>query len=95
MGFPYTSVPILMRPDEGDDHVGGVLVVAAHLGRGEVQVTELLGHQLSAFGGTLFGAEEITNAVTTRGFVVEDVQERDPLPHEHPSRRIYLIARTS
>jgi SAM-dependent methyltransferase len=73
---------------------GGLLLIAAHLGEGEVFVDEFLGHHIEMVGGTLYGADELSQAVERQDYSVEDVRFRDPLPHEHQSKRIYLLART-
>jgi len=71
----------------------GLVVIAAHLGEGEVYVGELLGHRFESFGGTFFGRRELRDALVAESFVEEVERERSPLPHEHPSERIYVIAR--
>jgi ubiquinone/menaquinone biosynthesis C-methylase UbiE len=71
----------------------GLVVVAAHLGEGEVYVDELLGHAFEPMGGTFFRHEELTEALVSGSFIEEVSDERSALPHEHPSRRVYLIAR--
>ncbi len=69
------------------------MVIAAHLGHGTVTMDEFLGHAIEPMGGTFYGREELEQALEDRAFGVEEARERDPLPHEYPSRRIYLIAR--
>jgi ubiquinone/menaquinone biosynthesis C-methylase UbiE len=71
----------------------GVLVVATHLGHGEVYVDEFLGHEIAPVGGTLYTEEELRHELERRSFRVEQTRRRGPLPHEHPSERIYLTAR--
>ena len=72
----------------------GSLLIATHLGKGEVFVDEFLGHQIETVGGTLYGAEELSRMVERHMYSIEEMLFRDPLPHEHQSRRIYLLART-
>jgi ubiquinone/menaquinone biosynthesis C-methylase UbiE len=72
---------------------GGLLVVATHLGVGEVCIQEFLGHRIEPVGGTLYGDAELRDAIARSSFTVEEAWYRDPLPHEHPSQRIYLLAR--
>ena len=72
----------------------GPLLIATHLGKGEVFVDEFLGHQIETVGGTLYGAEELSRMVERHMYSIEEMLFRDPLPHEHQSRRIYLLART-
>ncbi len=71
----------------------GILVVATHLGHGEVYVDEFLGHQIDPVGGTLYGEEELRLELERRSFRVEQARRRGPLPHEHQSERVYLTAR--
>jgi ubiquinone/menaquinone biosynthesis C-methylase UbiE len=73
--------------------VGGTLVVAAHLGTGEIVTEQLLDHQFEPMGGTFYGEDELRAALADRSFTVEQCRHRDPEPHEHPSSRLYLIAR--
>jgi SAM-dependent methyltransferase len=72
---------------------GGILVIATHLGLGEVYVPELLGHPLKPMGGTMYGDDELQGMVERHHFRVEQVRHREPLPHEYASNRIYLTAR--
>ncbi len=71
----------------------GILVVATHLGHGEVYVDEFLGHQIDPVGGTLYGEEELRRELEHRSFRVEQSRRRGPLAHEHQSERVYLTAR--
>ena len=61
-------------------------------GEGEVVIDEFLGHHIAPVGGTLYKRAELEVALADHGFTVEDVRERDPLPHEYPSQRLYVIA---
>jgi len=97
----FYSIQHLPRPDLGGALVelarvlerGGTLVLATHLGAGEITVSELLGHTFEPMGGTFYAEGELERAVTAASFVVDDVRVREALPHEHPSRRVYLTAR--
>jgi len=71
----------------------GLLAVATHLGVGEVYLQEFLGHEIEPVGGTLYGEGELRQALDRSSFSVEEAWHRDPLPHEHKSQRIYLLAR--
>jgi ubiquinone/menaquinone biosynthesis C-methylase UbiE len=70
----------------------GTLLAATHLGEGEVYTHQFLGHDIALTGGTLYSEQEITDQVSSSGFKVESSKARDPLAHEHPSRRIYILA---
>jgi ubiquinone/menaquinone biosynthesis C-methylase UbiE len=72
---------------------GGLLVIAAHLGDGEITMDEFLGHRIEPVGGTFFTEGELRSQLDRRSFVVERTQLRDPLSHEYPSKRIYVTAR--
>jgi ubiquinone/menaquinone biosynthesis C-methylase UbiE len=71
----------------------GVLMVVAHLGAGEVVMSEFLGHAVDPVGGVLFDADEFRGVVRGAGFDVVSEQQRGPLPHEFDSQRVYLVAR--
>ena len=73
----------------------GTLVVATHLGEGEVYSNEFLGHDIETVGGTLYRDDELLRALEGQSFVVEEVRYRDPLPHEHKTERIYLTCRSA
>ena len=72
---------------------GGTLLLSTHLGEGEVYIDEFLGHQIASTGGCLYSPQELTEQMTSSGFVVETTETRGPLDHEHQSQRVYLFAR--
>jgi ubiquinone/menaquinone biosynthesis C-methylase UbiE len=71
----------------------GVLLLAAHLGDGDVYVDEFLGHPVETIAGAMYRREELLEVLRRAGFVLEREQQRGPLPHEFDSQRIYLLAR--
>jgi ubiquinone/menaquinone biosynthesis C-methylase UbiE len=71
----------------------GTLLLSTHLGEGEVFTDQFLGHRIATTGGTLYSRQEITDQVSSSGFVVERSEIRGPLAHEHRSQRIYLLAK--
>ena len=71
----------------------GAFVVATHLGEAEVYSNEFLGHDIATVGGTLYREGRTARRADIQSFVVETVQRRGPLPHEHNSERIYLSCR--
>ena len=71
---------------------GGALLLGTHLGEGEVYSDSFLGREIATTGGTLYGAPELTDRVSSAGFVVSARETRDPLAHEHQTRRVYLLA---
>ena len=74
---------------------GGIFVIATHLGEGELYSEEFLGHAIARVGGTLYTRSELETALVAQQFALELVRERGPLPHEHQSQRIYLLATRS
>ena len=71
----------------------GLLVVATHLGAGEVYTDEFLGHRIEVVGGTLFQEGELRAALQRRSFEVIETGHREALPDEYQSKRVYLTAR--
>jgi SAM-dependent methyltransferase len=71
----------------------GVLAVAAHLGAGNVLIDDFLGHRVPTFGGALYPLDALREAMAAAGFAVTVERQREPLPHEYESRRLYLLAR--
>jgi SAM-dependent methyltransferase len=71
----------------------GVLAVATHLGDGDVVLEEFLGHRIEPMAGALHDRDDLVGRLVRAGFVVIEEHQRDPLPHEYPSRRLYLLAR--
>jgi ubiquinone/menaquinone biosynthesis C-methylase UbiE len=71
----------------------GVLVVATHLGEGELYGSaEWYGKTVEPLGGTLHAEQELRAALEECGFEVDDIQRRTNLPHEVPTERLYVTA---
>jgi ubiquinone/menaquinone biosynthesis C-methylase UbiE len=71
----------------------GVLLMATHLGTGDVVTEEFLGHRVDAVGGTLYDRDDLVDLGTAAGFAVEREERRGPLAHEGATERIYLLLR--
>lgn len=71
----------------------GTLLIATHLGDGEVYSSEFLGHDIATTGGSLYSSAEIVERVSSESFSVVSCETRGPLAHEHQSQRIYLLAK--
>ena len=71
----------------------GLLLVATHLGTGDVTVDDFLGQRVRPFGGALYQRDELLAALIDAGFAVEREETRGPQPDEYDSQRIYLLAR--
>jgi SAM-dependent methyltransferase len=71
----------------------GLLVLATHLGRGEVYIDDFLGHRVEAVGGTLYEREPLLMHLDKAGFDIEVERHRGPLPHEADTQRIYVLVR--
>jgi ubiquinone/menaquinone biosynthesis C-methylase UbiE len=91
--LPRSDLRIVLREIHRVLTSDGVLVVATHLGDGETQVHEFLGHEIEPVGGTFFSEEELRVALVDESFSWEASRRRDPLPHEYQSKRIYVMAR--
>lgn len=71
---------------------GGIFIVATHLGEGDFTTTEFLGHEVDLVGGSFFSMNELLDALVAAAFVIDVVEQRGPLAHEHPSIRAYVTA---
>ncbi len=86
LGTALAEIRRILKP-------AGLFVIATHLGESEIYSSEFLGHQIETVGATLYSKDEVFNELQSQSFVVEDVRHRDPLFHEHQSRRIYVTSR--
>jgi ubiquinone/menaquinone biosynthesis C-methylase UbiE len=85
--------PVLRRAFDEIHRVlkpSGALVVATHLGEGEVYSDEFLGHAIKTVGGNLYHDDELLQELVRTSFVVDEVLHREPLAHEHNTQRIYV-----
>lgn len=71
----------------------GAVLVATHLGQGEVVIEDFLDHRVEPFGGTLYGRDELAALLEAAGFYIEMEERRGPLAHEADTERIYLLVR--
>jgi SAM-dependent methyltransferase len=92
---PRASVPTALREMHRSLVAGGVLLVATHLGDGDVFSETFLGHAIDPVGGALYHAEELFGLLAEAGFAIEDSRQRGPLAHEHDTERIYILARAT
>jgi SAM-dependent methyltransferase len=72
---------------------GGLLLVAVHLGEGEIELTELLGARFEAIGGAYHSRKEIRTLLTISNFEPLEEHERGPVAGEADSQRLYVLAR--
>ena len=71
---------------------GGLLLMAFHIGDDVVHLDEWWGQQVSV-DFVFFRPDEMTGFLSSAGFQVREIIERDPYPGvEHPSRRAYIFA---
>ena len=74
---------------------GGLCAVAFHVGTDTVHVDELFGCATS-LDFVFHRPEVVIEALVGAGFAIEARLDREPYPGaEHPSRRAYLLARTT
>lgn len=71
---------------------GGVVVLATHLGTGEVVIDEFLGHAIASVGATLYSRDEIASALADSGFRIVHEARRHGLAHESQTERVYVVA---
>ena len=74
---------------------GGLLALAFHLGDGAAVHVEEMWQQPVTLDFWFYGAAEMADYLTQAGFVIEEVNEREPYAPEveHQSRRAYVLAR--
>ena len=63
----------------------GVLLLGVHAGEGEF-------HPTPEITATRYTADELAEHLTAASFIVETVDHRRPLPHEHQGDRVYVMA---
>jgi len=74
---------------------GGVLLLAFHIGDDTIHLDEWWGQKV-CLDFFFFRSQEMTRYLSSAGFEIEEVVERDPYPNvEHQSRRAYVFARKS
>ena len=66
---------------------GAVLLLATHEGTGE-----FVAEGNPDIRGTLYTGEELADALTKAGFRSVQIRQRDPLPHERQSGRLYATS---
>ena len=71
---------------------GGALLVAMHGGEGEIGADDWFERGVSV-RATLVSLPELTALFQAAGFTVTTEHERDPEPTEHPTSRLYVLAR--
>jgi SAM-dependent methyltransferase len=71
----------------------GLLLLSFHIGDDTIHLDEWWGHKV-CIDFFFFRSAEIAGYLTSAGFEIEEIIERDPYPHvEHQSRRAYIFAR--
>lgn len=73
---------------------GGALAIAVHAGQGTIEAHEVFGAPVH-IAATLFELDELARAVTAAGFDLLERTQRAPYAEEHPTERIYVLARRS
>jgi SAM-dependent methyltransferase len=72
---------------------GGLLLVSFHIGDETIHLDEWWGQQVCV-DFFLFQSAEMAGSLTSAGFEIEEIIEREPYPDvEHQSRRSYIFAR--
>jgi SAM-dependent methyltransferase len=89
-----SEVPAVLREFERVLWPGGLVLLSAHEGQGEIQLDEFLGHAVP-FAATLFELEELVRATEAAGLQVVRAERRAPYPSESPTFRLYIEAEHS
>lgn len=72
---------------------GGLLVIAVHVDEPAIELREWFGKPVS-LDGFFCDADQLSMTLRVAGFTIETSLTRPPYPDiEHPSRRLYLLAR--
>jgi SAM-dependent methyltransferase len=71
---------------------GGSLLLSFHIGDDTIHLDDWWGHQVCV-DFFFFRSAEMAGYLTSAGFEIEEIIEREPYPDvEHPSRRSYIFA---
>lgn len=94
VNIPRGSLPSVFQEMKRVLQPGGLLLLAFHTGDDVVREQELWGRAIS-MDFFLFQPSEIREYLEAAGFVVEEVNEREPYAPEveYQSRRAYILAR--
>ncbi len=71
---------------------GGTLLIAMHGGTGETGADDWFDRDVSV-RATLVELLELDHLLTDAGFTIAQRHQRDPYLSEHPTRRLYVLAR--
>jgi ubiquinone/menaquinone biosynthesis C-methylase UbiE len=71
---------------------GGTLLIAMHAGSGETGADDWFSRDVSV-RATLVELPELSRLLTAAGFIIAERHQRDPYLAEHPTRRLYVLAR--
>jgi ubiquinone/menaquinone biosynthesis C-methylase UbiE len=72
---------------------GGLLLLSFHIGDNTIHLDEWWGHEV-CIDFFFFQSAEMESYLTSAGFEIEEIIEREPYPDvEHQSRRSYIFAR--
>jgi ubiquinone/menaquinone biosynthesis C-methylase UbiE len=94
VNIPPDSLPLALREMHRVLKLGGLLLLAFHVGEEIIRPPELWGQPVS-MDFFFFPIKLIRQSLETVGFLIEDVVEREPYAPEveHQSRRAYIFAR--
>jgi len=94
VNIPGESLPAIFREMSRVLQVGGLLLLAFHMGDEAAHYDELWGLPI-CMDFFYFQPGEIRRLLETAGFAIEEVIEREPYAPEieHQSRRAYILAR--
>ena len=87
--LPRAQLPAVLREFRRVLVAAGILLLATHEGTGEFATAN------PRIMGTRYTGDELRQALMHASFRVDPIRQRDPLPHEMQSGRIYVMAAAS
>lgn len=71
---------------------GGLIFVAVHAGEGSIRMTEWMGRDVD-IELVMRDPERTKRQIRCAGFDILRAEVRDPMPEEHPTKRLFILAR--
>lgn len=92
--LPRDDVPSAVCEFRRALDTGGALLLAVHIGTGEIHTDEFRGETVSV-DATLFSRDELVRYVEDAGFELDIVRQRPPESDEFQAEKLYVLATAS